>query len=62
MRKGLRKKKKLPWQRMGITRVKLNPEQAVLSCCTSGGYWTGGVCAQWGPGGYSEPSSGGASS
>ena len=27
------KSKKLPWVDMQITRVHLNPEQAVLSCC-----------------------------
>ncbi len=26
-------KKKLPWTGFEITRVKLDPEQAVLSCC-----------------------------
>ena len=26
-------KKKLKWEGFKITRVKLNPEQAVLSCC-----------------------------
>ena len=27
--------KKLPWVDMQITRVHLNPEQAVLSCCNA---------------------------
>ena len=27
------KSKKLPWVDMALTRVKLNSEQAVLSCC-----------------------------
>ena len=32
----VRKKKKKPFKPMEITRVKLNPEQAVLSCCDEG--------------------------
>ncbi|MDD4294726.1 MAG: hypothetical protein PHP69_04360 [Candidatus Omnitrophica bacterium] len=27
------KANKLKWQKTGLTRVQLNPEQAVLSCC-----------------------------
>jgi len=30
-------KKKLKWEPFKITRVKLNPEQAVLSCCNDVG-------------------------
>ena len=30
---GTNPKKKLKWEPMKITRIKLNPEQAVLSCC-----------------------------
>ncbi len=30
---GTSAKKKLEWEGFKITRVKLNPEQAVLSCC-----------------------------
>ncbi len=33
MAKRKTKKKKLPWTGFEITRVKLDPEQAVLSCC-----------------------------
>jgi len=29
--------KKLKWKSMEISRVKLNPEQAVLSCCSGEG-------------------------
>ena len=29
--------KKLKWEPFKITRIKLNPEQAVLSCCQQGG-------------------------
>ena len=28
-----KKKKKKPFHKMTVTRIKLNPEQAVLSCC-----------------------------
>ena len=31
------KKKKKPFHAMELTRIKLNPEQAVLSCCDSVG-------------------------
>ena len=33
MSKRRAKAKKLPWVDMTVTRVKLNAEQAVLSCC-----------------------------
>ena len=32
---GASPKKKLKWEGFKITRVKLNPEQAVLSCCNT---------------------------
>ncbi len=42
-------KKKLPWTGFEITRVKLDPEQAVLSCCSQAygrGFETAGLsCA-----------------
>jgi hypothetical protein len=33
MKREKEKKKKLPWEKMEVTRVKLSPEQAVLGCC-----------------------------
>jgi hypothetical protein len=30
-------KKKLPWKDLEVTKVKLNPEQAVLACCVAMG-------------------------
>ena len=33
--KSHRKKKKLPWTPMQISRVPLDPQQAVLTCCDS---------------------------
>ena len=44
--------KKLPWEDMTVTRVHLNPEQAVLTCCdtssrafgTAGASQCGGLC------------------
>lgn len=38
------KHSKAKWSDMSVTRVHLNPEQAVLSCCDSSGKGAGGAC------------------
>jgi len=39
--------KKLPWKSMEMMRVKLNPEQAVLSCCDQPNRGVDGGTTSW---------------
>jgi hypothetical protein len=50
-KKRVVKKKKKAWHKMTVTRVKLNPEQAVLTCCDAAGKILQGSseqCVYWG--------------
>ena len=50
--KLLRNKKKLAWKSLELTRIRLSPEQAVLSCCEQSDRAMGGATTSCSSSGY----------